>query len=92
MPDEKCGFSRYAPQAFHPKTKVRKGNDIIITNDDVKRPPENHTPRQHNGQNGMKHKKSKTGDSRNPVMARQIFLVDYFVSMKASLAGKAKKI
>ena len=24
-PDEKRGFSRYAPQAFHPKTKVRSG-------------------------------------------------------------------
>ncbi len=24
-PDEKRGFSRYAPQAFHPKTEVRSG-------------------------------------------------------------------
>ncbi len=61
------------PEGFKAKTK-RKGNDIIITNDDVKRPPENHTPRQHNGQNGMKHKKSKTGDSRNPVVAVIVML------------------
>lgn len=62
------------PKGFKEKIK-RKGNNITITNDDVKKTPENHTPRQHDGQNGMNHKKSKTGDPRKPVVAAVIMLV-----------------